>query len=115
MKEEKKEIRDIIKELENVGTENMTKEQLVSYCNELQKYVKFLDDQLEVKDGDLATCEYNCEELEKKLEKAEAALNREKESKDFWFNRSNEYEQKYENIKKDFSAIAQLMTTLVSH
>lgn len=115
MKEElKKEIIGTIEKIENVGTENMTKEQLVILCNNLQGHVKSQIDALEEKDSDLATCEYKCEELEKKLEKTEAALKQAKESNDFWVNRSNEYEQKFENIKKDFSAIAQLMTTLIS-
>lgn len=115
MKEElKKEIIGTIEKIENVGTENMTKEQLVILCNNLQGHVKSQIDALEEKDSDLSTCEYKCEELEKKLEKTEAALQQAKESNDFWVNRSNEYEQKLENIKKDFSAIAQLMTTLIS-
>ena len=41
MKEElKKEIIGTIEKIENVGTENMTKEQLVILCNNLQGHVK---------------------------------------------------------------------------
>lgn len=116
MKEEKKEVYEIVRPWlkDEVSITDMSEDKLRELCVALRDHIEWLTDTFEVNDSDIATLETNNEQLEIKLEKAEAALNREKESKEFWENRSNEYEQKFENIKKDFSAIAQLMTTLIS-
>ena len=51
-------------------------------------------------------------EAEEKAAKLEKQVEELKEGKQFWINRSNEFEDKYDTLKKDAAAIAQVLNSL---